>query len=142
MTIPNDAFANCDDVDAEYFDEEPPDPFPDDPNYAEFLQARARLERESRRVFRYPKIQQDAPTRRRPLRNGTRCFIRRLGQRMHHRAPRSPRVARRASSGVGNETDGEPWPQSCGLSRDKNKRELGSEPQHLDFTRSLFARAP
>ena len=48
--------ANFDD-DFSQYDDDPPDPYPDDPNYSEFLQARAKTEHLARRLFRCQKKQ-------------------------------------------------------------------------------------
>jgi hypothetical protein len=106
-----DRFVNCDDADVALFDDCDRDPFPGDDSYEGFLDARAKLERKVQRLYSSRKVPPPPATRKRPLRYGTRQSIRRLGQRMHHRAPRSARVARHASSGVGNEaSDGDPEP--------------------------------
>jgi len=120
------------------------DPFPDDPNYSEYLQARAKTERLAIRVFRRSIEQVGPPALGCAPNRGPRCFNRRLGQRLRRRTPRVPRAARhvvrRCSSGVGNESSGsgdspEPPPASwqllpdCG---DKNSRELSSRLPQFD----------
>jgi len=134
--------AHCDDGDF--------DPFPDDLGYESFSLERARLERKAWRLFGDRKAQTPVPTRRRSRSNRTRCFIRWLGHRMHKRASRSHRVARRSpqrcSSGVGNEPDGDPEPplerpQSYGPIRDKNLGVIGPGSLPHKFVRASLTRA-
>jgi hypothetical protein len=145
--------ANFDfDGDFSHYDDGPVDPFPDDPNYSKFLQARAKTERLARRLFSRGKIQPPQATRRRLRSNRTRCFIRRLGQRLHQRARRCPRVARRTtkrcSSGVGNEPDGDPAPPPCPWQSRRSRRnkksgeELSSRPLQFGPVLSSLAVQP
>jgi hypothetical protein len=75
------------------------------------LLARAALERKARRLFSCRKVRPLQAARRRPRSNNPVTFHRRLSHTMRRREPRRSRVARHASSVIGNEgSDGDPEP--------------------------------
>lgn len=126
-----DCFVNCDELDATNFDNEPPDPFPDDPNYEQFQQERAKTQQLARRVFGYPKIQARVPIRK-PFSKKARRSSRRSGRGDRQKASRRPRLvtqaAHKSSSGVGNEAgeDPEPPPRSAKCQAQDGHKKLGS----------------
>lgn len=126
-----DRFVPCDELDETNFDNEPPDPFPDDPNYEQFQQDRAKTQQLARRVFGYPKIQARVPIRK-PLGKKTRRFNHGSGQRHRQKASRRPRLvtqaAHKSSSGVGSEAgeDQEPPPRSQKCQAKDGHKKLGS----------------
>jgi hypothetical protein len=97
-----DCFVHCDDVDAAYSDNEPPDPFPDDPTYRRFQQERARTQLLARRAFRYPKMRARVPIEK-PLGKKRRRFNRGSGhggQTASRGTRLVTRTAHKSSSGV------------------------------------------
>lgn len=94
-------FGSADDTCSDWYCDDSPDPWPDDPEYEAYLVEKARTDRLARRVFRCrPSTRRKATGPRlcaRPSRS-----IRRLSRGRHRRAHRGRRVVRSAASGDGN----------------------------------------